>query len=441
MSDCAPSWTPPPGVPSGSRSKRPSAGSAVVAVIPAISSAFVLTQALCPSRLVRKTGRSGETRSRSARLGTPPGKSSMDQPPPRIQLTSGCVRAYASTISRYASRPRESCSSQRRRARPPWTGWTCESPKPGVTVRPRSSMTRVPAPMCAGHGGVRPDGHDPSVADGHGRGPAPGGIDGRDPATGQDEVGGVVSGHPGSLCGRGSGRGDGRRMTGPDGLVPGIPSGATRATRPAAPSRRPPVRSRRTRTPASRCSRRAPTRRAAGRTATHPPARPPGPLAGGDVATEPMDRRPPRRPRPRSGARAPRRPTTARSRRRPPGASATARRPRAGTGSRCPLGRSPATSSARHVSTNQPPSGCGSHAERGDDRVMRLHPPEDTRGVASADDLCPPAPRRLRPRSRGQQRRPGPGRRRAHRRGPRDGREPLAHPRSAGGPRGRTRTT
>ena len=33
-------------------------------------------------------------------------------------------------------------------ASPPWTGWTCASWKPGVTVRPRSAMTRVAGPMC-----------------------------------------------------------------------------------------------------------------------------------------------------------------------------------------------------------------------------------------------------------------------------------------------------
>ena len=59
-------------------------------------------------------------------------------------------------------------------ARPPWTGWTWASWKPGVTVRPRSSMTRVDGPTCARDVGVRPDGHDPAVADGEGARPASG---------------------------------------------------------------------------------------------------------------------------------------------------------------------------------------------------------------------------------------------------------------------------
>jgi hypothetical protein len=59
----------------------------------------------------------------------------------------------------------------------------------------------------AGHDRVRSDRYDPTVPDGDGRGPAPGRIDGRDATTGQDEIGGLVDGHPGNLEGEQAGRG------------------------------------------------------------------------------------------------------------------------------------------------------------------------------------------------------------------------------------------
>ena len=63
------------------------------AVIPASSRAFEFTHAPCPSRFVRNAGRSGTTRSRSSRRGVPPSNAAMYQPPPRIQVSSGCERA------------------------------------------------------------------------------------------------------------------------------------------------------------------------------------------------------------------------------------------------------------------------------------------------------------------------------------------------------------
>ena len=64
---------------SGRRAGRP-----CPSLIPARSSAALLTHASWPSRLGRNTGRSGTIRSRSSRRGTPPGKSASDQPPPSI---------------------------------------------------------------------------------------------------------------------------------------------------------------------------------------------------------------------------------------------------------------------------------------------------------------------------------------------------------------------
>ena len=51
-----------------------------------------LTQAPWPSRLGRYTGRSGAISSSGAAVGTPPGKASIDQPPPVTQPSPGCGR-------------------------------------------------------------------------------------------------------------------------------------------------------------------------------------------------------------------------------------------------------------------------------------------------------------------------------------------------------------
>ena len=80
----------PCGSPDSRRSILPPGGSGVSRVIPAAASATVFTQPSCPSRLSKKAGRSGTTASRSARLGVPPAKESIDHPVPTIQSSSGC---------------------------------------------------------------------------------------------------------------------------------------------------------------------------------------------------------------------------------------------------------------------------------------------------------------------------------------------------------------
>ena len=89
----APSWSVPDGSPSAVRSIRPSPGSGVSRVMPASSSARELTQAPCPSRLVKNAGRSGTIASRTSFVGVPPGNTSMYQPPPRIHGASGSAAA------------------------------------------------------------------------------------------------------------------------------------------------------------------------------------------------------------------------------------------------------------------------------------------------------------------------------------------------------------
>ena len=95
----APSCSMPTGSPPASRSMRPSAGSGVDLSIPAARSAAVLTQAPCPSRLGRNTGLSATTASSRSRVGMPPGKASIDQPPPVIHSSPGWSLAYAATSS------------------------------------------------------------------------------------------------------------------------------------------------------------------------------------------------------------------------------------------------------------------------------------------------------------------------------------------------------
>src|ERR1700761_564278 len=52
-------------------------------------------------------------------------------------------------LSRYSARVRRPARSQRSDSSPPWTGWTCASPKAGMASRPRRSMTRVCGPAWA----------------------------------------------------------------------------------------------------------------------------------------------------------------------------------------------------------------------------------------------------------------------------------------------------
>ena len=69
-------------------------------------------------------------------------------------------------------------------------GWTCASWKPGrhgPTTQLDDACRRADVRPDARIG---PDRHDPTVPDGQGARPGPGGIHRGDPATGQDEVGG-----------------------------------------------------------------------------------------------------------------------------------------------------------------------------------------------------------------------------------------------------------
>ena len=62
------------------------AGSGVSLVMPACSRALELTHVLWPSRLGRYTNRSGTSASSSSLVGVPPGKTSIDHPPPEDPL-------------------------------------------------------------------------------------------------------------------------------------------------------------------------------------------------------------------------------------------------------------------------------------------------------------------------------------------------------------------
>ena len=99
----------------GSRSIRPSHGSGVSRVMCPTSNAFEFTHAPWTSRFSRKTGRSGTMSSSRSFVGVPPGKWAISQPPPKIDGSSGCSRAYAATASRYASTPGRSWSDTCRR--------------------------------------------------------------------------------------------------------------------------------------------------------------------------------------------------------------------------------------------------------------------------------------------------------------------------------------
>ena len=143
----APSCSAPVGRPASSRSIRPSAGSGVLASMPAIVSAAVFTQALWWSRFGRKAGRPPVTVSRSAAVGSPPGKADMVQPPPSTQACGSSAAQYSATVSRHSCRDRSPTRLQRRLSSPPPTGCTCASPNAGSASRPRRSITRVRRPV------------------------------------------------------------------------------------------------------------------------------------------------------------------------------------------------------------------------------------------------------------------------------------------------------
>ena len=143
----APSCSAPVGRPDSSRSIRPSTGSGVRASMPAIVIAAVFTQALWWSRFGRKAGRPPVTVSRSAAVGSPPGKADMVHPPPVTQAPGDSEAQYSATTSRHSCRDRSPTRLQRRLSRPPPTGCTCASPNAGSASRPRRSITRVRRPV------------------------------------------------------------------------------------------------------------------------------------------------------------------------------------------------------------------------------------------------------------------------------------------------------
>src|SRR5215217_618539 len=62
-----------------------------------------------------------------------------------IHGTSGCCTTYCWIVCWYAGRPCAGARSQRPRSRPPCTGWTCASTKPGSGRPPCRSTTSVAA--------------------------------------------------------------------------------------------------------------------------------------------------------------------------------------------------------------------------------------------------------------------------------------------------------
>ncbi len=97
--------------------------------MPARCRATELAQAPWTSRLNRKTGRSGTTASSSSLVGVPPGKCSIDQPPPTIHSSSGWRRR---------SRRRRRGTPRCRPARPGRRSAGCGRPAAGARARPGS---------------------------------------------------------------------------------------------------------------------------------------------------------------------------------------------------------------------------------------------------------------------------------------------------------------
>ena len=140
-----------------------------------------------------------------------------------------------------SSRPRARGGRTGGGRRPDVIGWTWASPNPGVTVRPRRSMTRVDGPARGMTSRVAADRDDPVAPDGDGLGPAVGGVGGEDLAAGEDEIGAIGRfGMARGCTGRGNGssfvrrarrvgvrRATLRAMTDVDLLHPGTPATAS----------------------------------------------------------------------------------------------------------------------------------------------------------------------------------------------------------------------
>ena len=186
----APSCRVPDGSPSGVRSMRPSAGSGVSRVIPASSSARELTQAPCPSRLVRIAGRS-DTIGVERFLGRRPAGEDVHVPtaaqdPRRVGVGRGVVRDDAS-VSRRASRSRSGCSGASP-TRLPADGYAHPG-SPAAACVPPGRRPRCARPIHAWMSSPVADGHDRARLHGNRTGPAAGRVDRVHGAVDEHQIG------------------------------------------------------------------------------------------------------------------------------------------------------------------------------------------------------------------------------------------------------------
>ena len=79
--------------------------------------------------------------------GLPPGKMSIDHPPPTTHGSSGFADAYSETIRSYSRASYASERLQRSISKPLDGGWTCASWNPGTSSLPARSTTSVPEPI------------------------------------------------------------------------------------------------------------------------------------------------------------------------------------------------------------------------------------------------------------------------------------------------------
>ena len=96
-----------------------------------------------------RPGGRGRRRRAAPGWAVPPGKTSIDHPPPRIHSAPGLTRAYAATRARHSSVDVAACRSHWIISSPAVTGWTWASWKPGSSRPPPRSTTSVPDPAAA----------------------------------------------------------------------------------------------------------------------------------------------------------------------------------------------------------------------------------------------------------------------------------------------------
>jgi hypothetical protein len=163
----------PVGSPLASRTMTPCCGAGVALVMPASAKAALLPTTTCPPRR-RMTGLSGIAASSSNRVGRRPSASWLSCQPlaPRIHAPFAVVFARAAKAACTSAIERAASSDTAISFCPPIIVWMWLSKRPGMTLRPPRSMTRVAGPISASASSPRARMRSPAIASARVRGVA-----------------------------------------------------------------------------------------------------------------------------------------------------------------------------------------------------------------------------------------------------------------------------